>query len=201
MLDDGAVQKRLERIIKESASVVDDASSELDGVLAIYGLHEKIWQYAITQCMERVRAIAKVQWPNWDSTVEVHSEESGPRCELRLWKKRRWTFASDGEPNLSVVMTTDDYPKTQPPRLVMVIKKHGDFHCTSAPFNHEGKLIIGPRKQQFWCNVVLNGVEEIVSAETIRYMLTRQGAEEIAQQLDQLIESHETKMDGCFIRK
>jgi hypothetical protein len=197
MVDDGAVQKHVERIIKQSASDVDDASSELDGVLAIYALHEKIWQYAVRQCIERVQAIAKVQLPDWDSTVKTYFEEpSSYYCELKLWKSR-WTFASDSEPNLSVVMATED----EPPRLVIVIKKHGDFHRASASFTEEGKLIIGPRKRQFWYNVVLNGVENIRNAETVRYMLTRQGAVEIAQQLERFIESHGTNMDDCFIRE
>jgi hypothetical protein len=67
MLVESEVQKRLMRIIEESASAPSDGSSELDALLAVYALHEEIWRYSILQCMENVQKLLREYLSEWDS--------------------------------------------------------------------------------------------------------------------------------------
>ena len=205
MPDGDTVQKELTRIIEESASAPSGGSSELDALLAVYALHEVIWRCSIRQCLDNVKAVLDEQLSEWDSKVETYFNKGESYCELQLWKKDSWTMTSDGEANLRVLLVTDGSRTREDQqricrtaRFVVVIQKHKEFNFGKTPFNQDHKLVIGPGKDQFWQDVVLNGLEDIWSAECIRYMLTSQGVAELAQQLQNFVKAHENEMNACF---
>jgi hypothetical protein len=205
MPDEDAVQKELARIIEESASAPTGGSAELDALLAVYALHEEIWRCSIKRCLDNVKAVLHEQLSEWDSEVVDYFKDGESYCELHVWKKDGWTMAPDRKPNLRVLLVTeglqakkDQQRISRTARFVVVIQKHEEFHPRKIPFNKRHQLIIGPAKDQASHDVVLNGIEDIWGAECIRYMLTPQGATELAQQLQEFVKAHENEMNACF---
>jgi hypothetical protein len=204
MIGNGVRDKVLE-IIERRGAAPENGSSDFDAVLAIYGMHDQIWQRAIEECVRNVRKLLMEQLPGWESKGEFYFEGGDSYFELVLWNAKGWT-TSDGEPNLSVVVASEDLQTTEqqrqgyrgPTYLEMYVHKTPAFSPEGAEFNHKNIMVIGPGKNTYTKRLQLSGVEDVRSAEGVRYLLTSQGAMDISSEIVRFVSDHERKMDECF---
>jgi hypothetical protein len=205
MLIKGAVLGAIEKAIDTAAGSPAANASDLDAVLAIYASHKVIWERSILASLTRVQEMIMRHLPGWQTSLTSYSDEKESGCEFVLWKEK-WLSKAGKEPDLCVVLATVDSldPRQKgmttwgPAHFDMVIKKSAGLEPGTIPFNDQNKLLIGPGKNQFWHRAVVGGIEDIRSADGIRYLLAPQGIAELAQRILVFVGDHENEMDGCF---
>jgi hypothetical protein len=192
MMTDGVesqTSNRIDEII--SSSSTDSASNNeafLEALLAIYALHDHIWEKAVTVCMNRISELLQARLPGWESPAvlpDFGSED--PYISMHL-RKASW------RDNLFIYLGTQDDECHRHCHFDLALKKQGSMQGTDGRF-YENLPILGPRSKDPTREIRLPGVDNLRSAEGIRSLLTDQAADDIAREIMTFINDHEITMD------
>jgi hypothetical protein len=160
-------------IIEITAPTTDRDRSHLDAILEVYAMHDEIWQKALRKCMTKVLEQLNEQLAGWEISEEDDFEDGG--CyELTLSKKMDWKPSLKGEPKPAIILASEDGLK---------VRDHKDGR--SAPTHLE---LRGTYPGKRLTRLALGGIDDISSADGIRYLLRSQGVTDIVNEIVRFIE-------------
>lgn len=182
-----ATKAKIDDIIHRTAEyskVSSEDPNEFEALLAIYELHDHIWDRAVRLFMERVRDILQAQLPAW--VIEGDFEDGNSCLDLVL------SPAGADPEKIQVCLETEWDAKAE----------KGKRPCKPMNFvffvrNGNGLLPLTPKKGDHWRREWPLGVTDIRSAEGLRALLTEQAAQEISTKFRNFATENWERIANC----
>ncbi len=184
------------RVINENAFATESASSELEAVIQLSVMGERVWEIVLRLSMERVMKELQKRLPGWfvaplDIYLDDDLSHRPWQVIIKLWKP---LWEEKGDPKMWVYLGTEC--SKGPTHLDLAVQKAERIKLPTG-FKFAGESMkLGLEKTP--SPLYVNGIEDLRSADGIRYLLTSQAVNEIVEALIGFISKHEDRINLLF---